>query len=117
MSISSEDSFASCTSFPYSDDIMKSDGSRSVTPSVASERLSRDDLDQYFTQRESSRSANSLLEPAMQEASGMAQESAFVSYVELSTQLLCRKTSDFCFFLIIATVLNGSFHRFVSRSK
>jgi len=64
LSISSAESFESCTSFPYSDDMLKSDGSRSATPSIQSDRLSRDGLDPYFTQMESSRSTNSLLEGA-----------------------------------------------------
>ncbi len=45
VSLSSEDSYAS-TSFPYGDDV-KIERSRSLTPSIASDRLSRDDLDQY----------------------------------------------------------------------
>ena len=81
MSISSEDSFASCTSYPYSEDLMKSDGSRSVTPSVASDRLSRDDLDQYCMQTESSRSMNSLIDNLQegQMTTSSTQESLVVS--------------------------------------
>ena len=82
MSISSEDSFASCTSFPYSDDFLKSDGSRSITPSIQSDRLSRDDLDQYYSQVESSRSTNSLLDVAsdVQLSDTTNQENVIVSH-------------------------------------
>ena len=82
-SISSEDSFASCASFPYSEVILKSDGSRSVTPSIASDRLSRDDLDQFYAQAEAHRSTNSLLD--VPTASGLSQ-SVSLFYYKLKMQ-------------------------------
>eukprot|EP00795_Rhopilema_esculentum_P002762 gene2762-982_t len=83
-SISSEDSFASCASFPYSEVILKSDGSRSVTPSIASDRLSRDDLDQFYAQAEAHRSTNSLLD--VQTASGLSQSDENNSEKSLDTK-------------------------------
>ena len=83
LSISSAESFESCTSFPYSDDMLKSDGSRSATPSIQSDRLSRDGLDPYFTQMESSRSTNSLLEGAqdVRMADNISQDNIMVSFL------------------------------------
>ena len=100
MSISSEDSFASCTSYPYSEDLMKSDGSRSVTPSVASDRLSRDDLDQYCMQTESSRSMNSLIDNLQegQMTTSSTQESLVVSSAGL--------VSCSCYTIFTLTQLN-----------
>ena len=86
LSISSEESFESCASFPYSDDMLKSDGSRSATPSIQSDRLSRDGLDPYFTQIESSRSTNSLLEGPqdVRIPDNMSEENIMVSSFGLS---------------------------------
>ena len=103
MSISSEDSFASCTSFPYSDDFLKSDGSRSITPSIQSDRLSRDDLDQYYSQVESSRSTNSLLDVAsdVQLSDTTNQENVIVSHSSYKKMFFFSRIFQILFFMYL----------------